>query len=78
MTEKIKLCKDCAWYRNKYKCARRSGSNTDIVTGKVHQYMSDCYTERSSLSGGECKTEGKYFQPRPSLWARIIEWWRGI
>ena len=56
-------------------CMRNVSYTTNPVSGHVsHSSAPMCYSERIAMT--ECGPEAKYFEPRPTLWAKIKNWLR--
>lgn len=61
MENKPKLCKDCI------------ESYAGVASLRCKLFA---FADLGRLFPHQCDTEGKHWTPRPTLWARIREWWR--
>lgn len=77
--KQLNICKNCRWYSKSILgevCNRTKTSYTDPVTGKVTYHAYPCSIERSDDPGFGCGYDGKHFEPKETLAARIINFFK--
>lgn len=74
-----KVCASCKYQRGKdifgqKLCKQNSNATLSVIDGKIRYYDKTCVDMRSH---GPCKMEGKFWEPKDSIWIRIAQWMKG-
>jgi hypothetical protein len=70
----VKLCKDCRWASFSHGPAACIHENALGELNVVHggRVGTECVSMRYGGGGRKCGQEGKLWEPRPTLWERLL------